>query len=63
MVFNAAGPFVASIAFDRLGSYTLIFTVFAGLLMVSSVLMLLATPPDDSYRGAALPVLAEHGQD
>ena len=55
MVFNAAGPFVASIAFDSLGSYTLIFTVFAGLLMVSSVLMLLAKPPVALHDGGALP--------
>ena len=55
MVFNAAGPFIASVAFDALGSYTLIFTVFAGLLMLSSVLMLLARPPADPRSGDALP--------
>lgn len=54
MVFNAAGPFIASVAFDALGSYTLIFSVFAGLLMLSSVLMLLAKPPV-ALQGGALP--------
>ncbi|MDA0987928.1 MAG: MFS transporter [Chloroflexi bacterium] len=45
MVFNASGPFVASIAFDLLDSYTLIFTIFASLVMVAGVLMFLAKPP------------------
>ena len=45
MVFNATGPFVASIAFDVLGSYNLIFLTFASLVMVASVLMMLAKPP------------------
>ena len=45
MVFNALGPFVASIAFDLLDSYTLIFTIFASLVMVAGVLMFLAKPP------------------
>ena len=45
MVFNATGPFIAAIAFDTLGSYTLIFLIFAGLVMIASVLILLAKPP------------------
>ena len=45
MVFNATGPFIASVAFDVLGSYTLIFLIFAGLVMIASVLILLAKPP------------------
>jgi len=45
MVFNATGPFIASVAFDVLGSYTLIFLIFAVLVMIASVLILLAKPP------------------
>lgn len=46
LVFNATGPFVASIAFDVLGSYTLIFLIFAILMMVASLLIFLANPPN-----------------
>jgi sugar phosphate permease len=45
MVFNATGPFIAAIFSDALGSYTLIFLIFAGLVMIASVLILLAKPP------------------
>jgi cyanate permease len=45
MVFNATGPFIASIAYDALGNYTMVFLVFAFLVMVSAVLMFMAKPP------------------
>ncbi|MBI4202554.1 MAG: MFS transporter [Chloroflexi bacterium] len=45
LVFNASGPFIASVAFDTLGSYTFIFNVFASLLLVSSLLIFLSRPP------------------
>ena len=45
MVFNATGPFIASIAYDAFGNYTLVFLVFAILVMVAGVLMFLAKPP------------------
>lgn len=48
MVFNAVGPFIASIAYDTLGSYTLIFLIFASLIMVASLLIFLAQPPKTS---------------
>ena len=48
MVFNAIGPFIASIAYDRLGNYTLIFLIFASLMMVASLLVFLAKPPRTS---------------
>ena len=46
MVFNASGPFVASVAFDTLGSYTVIFLLFAVFVMIASVLLFLAKPPE-----------------
>jgi len=52
MVFNATGPFIASIAFDVLGSYTLIFLIFSALVMTASVLMFLAKPPTQQMRDA-----------
>lgn len=55
MVFNAGGPFIASVAFDALGGYTMIFTIFASLLMLSSVLMLLARPPVTPRGAGAFP--------
>ena len=45
MVFNASGPFIASVAFDVLGSYTVIFLIFSAAVMIASVLLLLAKPP------------------
>ena len=45
LVFNATGPFIASIAYDAFGNYTLVFIVFASLLMVAGVLMFMAKPP------------------
>ena len=45
LVFNASGPFVASVAFDALGNYTVIFLIFAAAVMIASVLLLLAKPP------------------
>ncbi len=45
MVFNATGPFIASIAYDALGNYTMVFLVFAFLVMVAAVLMFMAKPP------------------
>ena len=50
MVFNASGPFVASFAFDTLGSYTLIFLLFAASVMIASVLLFLAKPPAQQTR-------------
>ncbi|MDP6102850.1 MAG: hypothetical protein QF579_06090, partial [Dehalococcoidia bacterium] len=52
MIFNATGPFVASIAFDALGSYTLIFWIFASLVMVASLLVFLARPPSQQTLAA-----------
>lgn len=45
MVFNASGPFIASVAYDVLGSYTVIFLIFSAAVMIASVLLLLAKPP------------------
>jgi MFS family permease len=42
---NAAGPLIASIAFDRAGSYDVIFGVFVGLLLLGALLIVLAAPP------------------
>ncbi len=50
MVFNASGPFVASVAFDTLGSYTLIFLLFAVAVAIASVLLVLAKPPAQQTR-------------
>ena len=50
MVFNASGPFVASVAFDTLGSYTLIFLLFAVAVAIASVLLVLAKPPTQQTR-------------
>ncbi|MDP6495207.1 MAG: MFS transporter, partial [Dehalococcoidia bacterium] len=52
MIFNATGPFVASIAFDALGSYTMIFWIFASLVMVASLLVFLARPPSQQTLAA-----------
>lgn len=50
LVFNASGPFVAALAFDRLGSYTLIFQLFAACVMIASILLVLAKPPAEQAR-------------
>ena len=50
MVFNASGPFVASVAFDTLGSYTVIFLFFAAFVMIASFLLILAKPPAQQTR-------------
>ena len=50
LVFNASGPFVAAVAFDRLGSYTLIFQLFAACVMIASILLVLAKPPAQQAR-------------
>ncbi len=50
MVFNASGPFVASVAFDTLGSYTVIFLLFAAFVMIASFLLILAKPPAQQTR-------------
>ncbi|MCA9853436.1 MAG: MFS transporter [Dehalococcoidia bacterium] len=42
---NALGPLVASIAFDRTGSYDKAFLVFAVMLLVGAGLIALASPP------------------
>ena len=45
LIFNASGPFLASVAFDALGSYTLILWIFASLILIAGALMFLAKPP------------------
>jgi MFS family permease len=45
MVTNAIGPLAGSWAFDALGSYTLIFSIFSGLALVSATCAFLAKPP------------------
>ena len=50
MVFNASGPFVASVAFDVLGSYTVILVIFAVCVMIASFLLILAKPPTQQTR-------------
>ena len=45
MGFNAFGPFVAALAYDATGNYVVIFTIFAALVFVSTVLVFLAKPP------------------
>lgn len=45
MVTNAIGPLAGSIAFDMLGSYTVIFLVFSALSLVSAVCAFCAKPP------------------
>lgn len=47
---NAAGPLVASIAFDRTGSYDLVFGVFVGMLLLAAVLIAMAPPPKHPSR-------------
>ena len=50
--FQCHRAFIASIAFDVLGSYTLIFLIFSALVMTASVLMFLAKPPTQQMRDA-----------
>lgn len=45
MVTNAIGPLAGSLAYDMLGSYTVIFMVFSGLALVSAICAFLAKPP------------------
>ena len=45
MVTNAIGPLAGSLAYDMLGSYTIIFAVFSGLALVSATCAFLARPP------------------
>ena len=45
IVFNATGPFIVSITCDPLENYTMIFVIFASLVMVASVLMFSSKPP------------------
>ncbi|MDP6495662.1 MAG: MFS transporter, partial [Dehalococcoidia bacterium] len=45
MMANAVGPLSAAIAYDIVGSYTLIFSIFAGLMLVAGVCLFLAKPP------------------
>ena len=52
MVFNATGPFIASMAYDTPGNYTLIFLTFASLVMISSALIFLARPPTQLTKTA-----------
>ncbi len=42
---NALGPLVASIAYDRTGSYDTVFAVFAVMLLVGAALIAMAPPP------------------
>lgn len=45
MVFNAAGPLLAGLAFDATGSYDQIFWVFVASLLLAAFWMTLARPP------------------
>ena len=45
LVTSAAGPLLASLAYDLRGSYTLAFAVFLASFLVAAALMVLATPP------------------
>ncbi|MBI4312604.1 MAG: MFS transporter [Chloroflexi bacterium] len=45
MVFNAFGPFAASVAYDMTGSYVATFTIFAVIVTVATVLVFIARPP------------------
>ena len=45
MVFNAAGPVLAGVAFDVTGSYSQIFWVYTGVLLLAAFWMALARPP------------------
>ena len=42
---NAAGPIIAAVAYDTTGSYSLIFSIFGILVMISSLCVFLARPP------------------
>ena len=42
---SAIGPIVASLVFDAQGTYTPVFTVFIGLSVLASLLLLLSPPP------------------
>jgi MFS family permease len=50
---SALGPLASAAAFDSTGSYTLIFIVFAGLLLMSAALMFLAQPPQRAAANQA----------
>jgi MFS family permease len=43
--FNASGTLLAAIAFDTLGSYSLVFTAFGFVSVVSAILVMFAKPP------------------
>jgi MFS-type transporter involved in bile tolerance (Atg22 family) len=42
---NAFGPLIASIAFDRTGSYDEVFLVFVVMLLLGAALIAMAPPP------------------
>ena len=42
---NAAGPIIAAVAYDTTSSYSLIFSIFGILVMISSLCVFLARPP------------------
>ncbi len=45
LVANSVGPIIAAIAYDTTGNYFLLFSVFGGLVIVSSLFIFLACPP------------------
>lgn len=54
-ILGAAGPVIASVSFDMAGSYTFIFTVYIGLLVLGGVLIGLAKKPMATRFGAPEP--------
>lgn len=45
MVANATGPLIAAVAYDGLGSYTVVFLLFGGLIGACAVMTSFARPP------------------
>ncbi|MBI4339430.1 MAG: MFS transporter [Chloroflexi bacterium] len=45
MLTNSAGPLIAAIAYDVLGTYSPVFVAFAGLMVLSAALVFMAKPP------------------
>ena len=53
---NAAGPVIAAVVYDTTGSYSLIFSIFGILVLLSSICVFLACPP----TGMAYPTRIRH---
>ncbi len=54
-ILGAAGPVIASVAFDVTGSYSFIFTIYIGLLVLGGVLIAMARKPVATRFGAPAP--------